>query len=307
MYITAEHFHYSGVMAVVSGGLFLSFRSHEIFNYNSRIQAVSFWQTLTFLLNGLVFILIGLQLPTITAGLGQYSVGASIVYAVIISLITIALRIIWVFPGAYLPRLLSKKTRTKEPRPSWQSVFIVAWSGMRGVVSLASALSVPLVLSKGNAFPHRNLILFIAFVVILFTLVLQGISLPAVIRLLKLKDDETENAEEQELEVRLRLATAALDHMQSEHGDSLGDVDAFRRLKERYERMIAIANKKLLNEEEGAATPGFLPRYRSMLIEIVGVRRKELQKLRQEGKYADELLRSKEWELDLEEARLMES
>jgi CPA1 family monovalent cation:H+ antiporter len=307
MYITAEHFHYSGVMAVVSGGLFLSFRSNEIFSYSSRIQVYSFWQTLTFLLNGLVFILIGLQLPSITAALGQYSVAMSIFYAVIISLITIALRIVWVFPGAYLPRILSKKIRLREKKPSWQSVFVVAWSGMRGVVSLASALSVPLTLADGEQFPHRNLILFITFVVILFTLVLQGLSLPFVIRWLNVRDDETENAEEQELEVRLRLAMAALDHMQSEHGDDLGDVDAFRRLKERYERMIELTNKKLLKEEDTAATGGFLPRYRRMLIEIVGVRRKELQKLRSEGKYADELLRNKEWELDLEEARLMES
>ncbi|MEO5681622.1 MAG: Na+/H+ antiporter [Chitinophagaceae bacterium] len=307
MYIAAEHFHFSGVMAVVSGGLFLSFRAHEIFSYNSRIQVYSFWQTLTFLLNGLVFILIGLQLPAITAGLGQNSIASAILYGVVISLVTIVIRIIWMFPGAYLPRILSSKIRLREKRPSWQSVFVIAWSGMRGVVSLASALSIPLTLSTGQQFPHRNLILFITFIVILFTLVLQGLSLPFVIRVLKVKDDEAENAEEQELGIRLRLATAALDHMQSEHADDLGDVDAFRRLKERYERMIEITNKKLLKEEETTAAASFLPRYRRMLIEIVSVRRKELQKLRMERTYSEEMLRNKEWELDLEEARLMES
>jgi len=307
MYIAAEHFHFSGVMAVVSGGLFLSYRSHEIFSYNSRIQVYSFWQTLTFLLNGLVFILIGLQLPAVMNGLGQYSVASTILYAVLISLVTILIRILWVFPGAYLPRILSKRIRQREKRPSWQSVFVVGWSGMRGVVSLASALAVPLTMETGEQFPHRNLILFITFIVILFTLVLQGLSLPFVIRILKVKDEETENAEEEELTVRLRLANAALDYMQSEHGDDLGDVDAFRRLKERYERMIEITNKKLLKEEETAATAGFLPRYRRMLIEIVSVRRKEIQKLRNERIFSEELLRNKEWELDLEEARLMES
>jgi CPA1 family monovalent cation:H+ antiporter len=239
-----------------------------------------------------------LQLPAITNGLGQYSIPTAILYAVVISLITIIIRIIWVFPGAYIPRILSKGIRLREKRPSWQMVF---------VVSLASALAVPLTLSSGEKFPHRNLILFITFVVILFTLVLQGLSLPFVIRLLKVKDEETENAEEQELAVRLRLAMAALDHMQSEHGDDLGDIDAFRRLKERYERMIEITNKKLLKEEDTTATASFLPRYRRMLIEIVSVRRKELQKLRSENIYAEELLKNKEWELDLEEARLMES
>jgi len=307
MYVTAEHFHYSGVMAVVSGGLFLSFRSHEIFTYNSRIQVYSFWQTLFFLLNGVVFILIGLQLPVIAGGLGEYAITDAIFYAVIISLITIVIRIIWVFPGAYLPRFLSKSIRVKEKRPSWQSVFIVGWSGMRGVVSLASALAVPLTLTSGKQFPHRNLILFITFVVILFTLVLQGLSLPFMIRILKIKNDEAENLEEQELTIRLRLARAALEHMQSEHGDDMEDIDAFRRLKERYERMIEITNKKLLKEEDGGSGASFLPRYRRMLIEIVSVRRKELQKLRSERIYAEELLKNKEWELDLEEARLMES
>ncbi|MEP6748919.1 MAG: Na+/H+ antiporter [Bacteroidota bacterium] len=307
MYITAEHFHYSGVMAVVSGGLFLSFRSNEIFSYNSRIQVYSFWQTLTFLLNGLVFILIGLQLPAIITGLGQYSIGDSILYAVVISLVTIIIRIIWMYPGAYLPRILSKKIRLREKRPSWQGVFIIAWSGMRGVVSLASALAVPLTLSDGKHFPHRNLILFITFIVILFTLVLQGLSLPLVIRWLGVKDDEAGNAEEEELAVRLRLATAALDYMQSEHGDDLGDIDAFRRLKERYERMIEITNRRLLKEEDTVAAASFLPTYRKMLIEIVSVRRTEIQKIRHENVYSEELLRNKEWELDLEEARLMES
>ena len=306
MYISAEHFHYSGVMAVVSGGLFLSFRSHEIFNYNSRIQTYSFWQTLTFLLNGLVFILIGLQLPAIVKGLGQYKMMDAIMYAVVISLITIVIRILWVFPGAYLPRVLSKKIRTTEKKPSLQSVFIVGWSGMRGVVSLASALSIPLTFDSGQVFPHRNLILFITFVVILFTLILQGLSLPFFIRAFKLKDDD-ERIEEQEPAVRLRLAVAALDHMQTAYGDELGDIDAFNRLKERYERMIQITNNKLLKEENVTVTPGFLPRYRHMLIEIIAIKRNELNKLRHERTYSEELLRSKEWELDLEEARLMQS
>ena len=306
MYITAEHFHYSGVMAVVSGGLFLSFRSHEIFSYNSRIQVYSFWQTLTFLLNGLVFILIGLQLPSVVKGLGQYSIIDAVRYGIIISLLTIIIRIIWVYPGAYLPRILSKGIRTRERRPSPKVVFLVGWSGMRGVVSLAAALSVPIAFSNGQLFPHRNLILFITFTVILFTLILQGLTLPLFIRALKIKDEE-ENIEEQEPAVRLRLAMAALDHMQQQHEDALGDVEAYNRLKERYERMIQITNNKLTKEENTIDTPGFLPRYRRMLIEIIAVKREELNKIRHEGKYSDELLRSKEWELDLEEARLMQS
>jgi CPA1 family monovalent cation:H+ antiporter len=182
MYLTAEHFHFSGVLAVVSGGLFLSSCSHNIFSYGSRLQTNSVWSALVFMLNGVVFILIGLQLPDIVKGLGQYALRDAIFYGVVISLVTIIIRIMWVYPAAYVPWLLSKRIRKRETRPTWQGVFIVGWSGMRGVVSLASALAVPTVLTNETIFPHRNLILFITFIVILFTLVLQGLSLPLVIR-----------------------------------------------------------------------------------------------------------------------------
>jgi CPA1 family monovalent cation:H+ antiporter len=274
MYITAEHFHWSGVMAVVSGGLFLSYRSHEILAYNSRIQAYSFWQTFTFLLNGLVFILIGLQLPQVTSGLGEYSVTDAVLYAVAISFIIVMIRIIWVFPGAYLPWILSKRIKAKERKPAWKSVFLVAWSGMRGVVSLASALAVPLTLTNGLAFPHRNLLLFITFVVILFTLVVQGLTLPWLIRKLKIEDSNTENEKEQETAIRLRLANATLDHMQNHYEDEVNSIDAYKRLKERYERMIEIANKKLLKAENKNDAPHFLPKYRQMLLDLVGKKKR---------------------------------
>ncbi len=131
MYIAAEHFHYSGVLSVVTGGLFLSYRSHDIFSYESRLNIYSLWETLIFLLNGFVFILIGLQLPGIVKGLGNYSRGEAIVYGIVISLLTIVIRIVWVFPNAYIPRILFKSIRKEEPRPSWQTVLLVAWSGMR--------------------------------------------------------------------------------------------------------------------------------------------------------------------------------
>lgn len=306
MYITAEHFHFSGVLATVSGGLFLSYRSHETFGYNSRMQVTYTWDTVTFLLNGIVFILIGLQLPATISGLGQYSIGDAISYAVVISLVTILIRIIWVFPSTYLPRIMSKRIRETESRPTWQNVFIVAWSGMRGVVSLASGLAVPLALTDGTAFPQRNLILFITFIVILFTLVLQGLSLPAMIKWLKIKDDG-ENREEQEAAVRLRLATVSLDHMQASYPEEVGAIEAFNRLRDRYERMIENASNKLLKAENETAKPDFLPKYRNMLVEIVSVKRQELQKLKREQIYSDEILKAREWELDLEEARLRDS
>jgi Na+/H+ antiporter len=305
MYLLAETFHYSGVMAVVTGGLFLSNRSHLFMQYKSRIQVSSFWQTFTLILNGFVFILIGLQLPSIVNGLGNYSIYAAIFYGVVISLLTIVIRIIWVFPGAYLPRILFKSIRTTEPRPAPSTVFLVAWSGMRGVVSLAAALSVPLTLSNGTAFPYRNLFLFVTFVVIFITLVVQGLSLGWVIKKLKISDEAEVNEEELELAIRLQLAQASLDHLYAKYADEINSVEAYIRIKERYERMAANAYKKLV-EGDGVSSL-FVPAYRRMLKEIITVKRAALIRLKKEQHYSDEMIRAKEWELDLEEARLDES
>lgn len=303
MYITAEHFHFSGVLAVVSGGLFLTYRSQEIFNSESRIQIAGLWDTLVFLLNGFVFILIGLQLPGIISGLGNYSVGQAIGYAVIISIVTIIVRIIWVFPGAYLPRMLFKSIRKNEPNPGWRTVFLVAWSGMRGVVSLASALAIPLTLA-GDAFPHRNLILFITFVVILITLVMQGLSLKPLIRLLKIEATDHEAEKLKALALRIRLAESVLSYLDTNYPQETENNDTYKRVRDRYERMIEISRRKLETGEAETEEASFLPQYRHMLLELVHIRRRELNYLRHKAEYSEELIREREWELDLEEARL---
>jgi Na+/H+ antiporter len=301
MYIAAEHFHWSGVLAVVSGGLYLSYRSHDIFDYNSRLTSKSVWNVMIFLLNGVVFILIGLQLPVVVRGLGEYSLGSAILYGIVISVVTIIVRLAWMYPGAYLPRMCSRKIREKETNPGSKNVFIIGWSGMRGVVSLASALAIPLTLTKGGAFPHRDLILFITFVVILFTLVLQGLSLPFVIRWMKI--EVMENEEEQRLTIRLRLANTALDYISTEYPEESSSIDAFSRLKARYQRMVEITGKRLEQEEGQDLAPSFLARYRQLLLELVKVQRQELSHMRRDNLYSEELLRNKEFELDLEEAR----
>ena len=172
---------------------------------------------------------------------------------------------------------------------------------MRGVVSLASALAIPFSLTGGAAFPHRNLILFITFTVILFTLVLQGLSLPFLIRWLRVEVNE--NAEEQKLSIRLRLAGAALDYITTEYTEETQAIDAFGRLKARYERMVEIANNKIGKDEKAEDYPSFLPRYRKLLLELVKVQRQELSQMRRTNEFPEELIRSKEFELDLEEAR----
>ncbi|MBY0426284.1 MAG: sodium:proton antiporter, partial [Cytophagales bacterium] len=146
-YLISETFHLSGVLAVVACGLYLSFKSSEIFTHDTRMQAVAVWQTVVFILNALVFILIGLQMRKIIEGINEYSFWVMLGYGFVISLVTMVGRLIWVFPGAYLPRILSKRIREKEPRPDWRQVLLVGWTGMRGVVSLAAGLALPLVIN----------------------------------------------------------------------------------------------------------------------------------------------------------------
>lgn len=299
MYLGAEHFHVSGVLAVVSGGLFLSFRSSEIFAYNSRLQTITVWNVVIFLLNGVVFILIGLQLPAIIKGIGDYALTDCIFFAVAISLLTILIRLIWVFPAAYLPRLLSKKIVKAEGPLSWKPIFIVGWSGMRGVVSLASALAVPLTLSNNSAFPHRSLILFITFVVILFTLILQGLSLPLILKVMKLEVSEDDTLQNQQ--IRYRLANAVIGYLDEHCPTEVMENPVFSRVKERYERMADIANNHLI---EGETAPAFLKTYHEMLLETINVRREELKKMHRHKEFADHLIRARERELDLEEARI---
>jgi Na+/H+ antiporter len=303
MYLTAEHFHFSGVLAVVSGGLFLTYRSQEIFSYETRLHVAGLWETLVFLLNGFVFILIGLQLPQIIKGLGSYSVGEAVLYAIIISLLTIVIRIIWVFPNAYLPRLLFKSIRESETRPGWRAVFLVAWSGMRGVVSLASALAIPLTLND-QPFPHRNLILFITFVVILVTLVLQGLSLKPLIRTLAIEGNEKEVEKKAALALRARLAESVLNYLDANYNDETQQHDAYKRVRDRYDRMVELTKKKMASDDPDKVDEEFLPQYRQMLIELVHIRRRELNYARYKGEFSEELIREREWELDLEEARL---
>ena len=303
MYYAAEHFHFSGILAVVSGGLFLTYRSQEIFTYETRLHVAGLWETLIFLLNGLVFILIGLQLPEIVNGLGDYSVYEAVIYAIIISLLTIVIRIIWVFPNAYIPRLLFKSIREKETKPTWQGVFLVAWAGMRGVVSLAAALAIPLTLNNGP-FPFRNLILFITFVVILFTLVIQGLTLKPLLRKLDIKMDDEEEDKRKALTLRVRLAESVLSYIDANYIDETQKNETYKRVRDRYERMIEITRKKLDSDNLDDDPDSFLPQYRQMLLELVHIRRRELMYFRYKNEYPEELIREREWELDLEEARL---
>jgi Na+/H+ antiporter len=177
-YLPAERLHVSGVLATVAAGIFLGWHSPLIASARYRLQASAFWEMVVFLLNGFVFITIGLQLPGILHALHAPSLLSLISDAALVSGAVILVRIAWVVPATYLPRLLSKKLRARDPIPPWRHVTLVAWCGMRGVVSLAAAFALPFALSDGRAFPGRDYILFLTFSVILATLVFQGLTLP---------------------------------------------------------------------------------------------------------------------------------
>ncbi|MUV03784.1 Na+/H+ antiporter [Flavobacterium rakeshii] len=308
MYIVAEQLEWSGVLAVVSGGLFLSFRSHDFLNYHTRIQATEVWATVGFLLNGFVFILIGLQLPSIVDGIkNQYTLQDAIYYSLIITLLVIVLRIVLVYGSAFIPRLLSKRIRQKEKSPGLKLPFMVGWAGMRGVVSLASALAIPLTLDNGEPFPHRNLILFITFVVILITLVFQGLTLPFIIKLLKLKVEEVDDfvpLDDQIEEIRLRLAKDSVAYLDDRYAEEMEEFETISRVKEQLLRSIEATERTMEEEEKREALSSVRKLYRNIMIELVALRRDGLHKLKLEKKYDDEVLRILEHNLDLEEARL---
>ena len=201
VYLPAEHLHVSGVLATVSAGLWVGTRCQQTFSREFYGEARAVWEMLEFLLNGVIFILIGFQLPLILESLSDDRSPEFLLTATLaLSAVVIVTRIVWVFPGAYLPRWLDRRlTGRGDPYPPWQSVTVVAWTGMRGVVSLAAAMALPLKTETGAPFPHRDLIQFITFWVIFATLVLQGLTLPLLIRALGVdRFVEVENESEAE-------------------------------------------------------------------------------------------------------------
>ncbi|MBO2010696.1 Na+/H+ antiporter [Hymenobacter negativus] len=305
MYLLAEEFHFSGVLAVVSGGLLLSHLSHRVFDANTRLQANSVWASVSFVLNGLVFILIGLQLPIAVEGLGNYSLQQAITYGLLMSGLVIVIRLLWMYPAAFVPRYLSRKVRDSEPSPGWQGTLVLGWAGMRGVVSLASALSVPLMTNDGLQFPQRNLILFITFVVILVTLVLQGLTLPAIIRFTKLADrDNSMPLEEQEAGVRLHLRTAAVKHLQRQYAAETESNELIARLQQRMQTEINLTTRTLNSLEVNEAGRDALRQYHLVLLDVLNVEREALAHLRHHDSFDDEVLRQQEAQLDLDEAKV---
>ncbi|MBL7952966.1 MAG: Na+/H+ antiporter [Flavobacteriales bacterium] len=303
MYIIAEEFHTSGVLSVVSGGLFLSYRSHAFLDHKARIQAYSVWSTLIFMLNGLVFILIGLDLPDIVAGLGHGELRSAILYGLLVSAVVIAVRFGWMYVGTWLARLLFRGDLERTPAGDFRLATVLGWAGMRGVVSLASALSIPHLLDTGEPFPMRGTILVMTFVVILVTLVGQGLTLPWLVRRLKLVEvDHHLPEEEQELILRKRMVHAVVDRLSAipERDTKIQEVlDHFAELETTYIREL-----EDIQRAEGSPSEKNSIAERELLGMVMAAQRGALLKARSERTFDHELLRKMESKLDLEQARL---
>ncbi|HEY8734060.1 MAG TPA: Na+/H+ antiporter [Puia sp.] len=300
-YMLAEHFNVSGVLAVVTTGLYLSYQSDEIFSNESRIMAYSVWDVLMFILNGLIFVLIGLQLRGIMEGIKDYSASELAWYGLVISAVVIIVRFIWVIPGSLIPSM-SKRINKKRPF-NRRNLIIFGWSGMRGVVSMAAALSIPLVLPGGAPFPHRNLIIYITFCVILTTLVLLGFSLPWVIKKLKI---EPYSIAAEEYEIRTKIVNNTIQHI--EKNLSLLNTELLNNIKTKYEiKYNRLQRTDLPANYFGGKAPdvaNIFNEYSKIQIDLIAVERKTLKHLHRQGEANEEIIRKIEKELDLEETRL---
>jgi CPA1 family monovalent cation:H+ antiporter len=299
VYLTADALHASGVLAVVACGAFLSRRSAYLFSPAVRIQIWSFWESFTFVLNGLVFVLIGLQLPAIRDSIRDQSLPTLLLQGAVLSVLLILLRLVWTYPGAWLSWFFRKRfSHQHDRRPGARQVFVIGWTGMRGVVSLAAALALPTVLADGSPFPRRNLIVFLTFCVILCTLVLQGITLPPLVRALGLAGAAGPNCEEQE--ARRIVTEAALSHLeQSKTRDAEEFSGLYDHLANHYRERLSNVNSANGNRREMRERG----RYVDLSRETLRVERRAAVRLRDEGRINDEILRRIERELDLSESR----
>jgi CPA1 family monovalent cation:H+ antiporter len=298
-YFIADAAHASGVLAVVACGLFLTRRSPEMFSPPVRLQISSFWESFIFVLNGLVFVLIGLQLPVILASIRGYSLRWIILSGAIFSLVLILLRLAWVFPGSWLANFVHCRIHhTREKAPGPRSVFVVGWTGMRGVVSLAAALALPTELADKSPFPQGGVIVFLTFCVILVTLVLQGVTLPPLVRALGLEGSAGPSYEEKE--ARRLVTEAALSHLESIRAEGR-DVseEILEDLIGHYRHRLAIINPAAADPEHVTHQLSFTEISR----ETAAVERDTAVRLRNEGRINDQVLRRLERELDLNESR----
>ncbi len=305
MYYFAEYFHFSGVLAVVTGGLFLSSRQQRLLTFRTRIEALNVWTNLVFVLNGLVFLLIGLQVRAVTQQLGDISLARAIWYGLIISFVLIVSRLLCTLGASVVSTFMSHFITVADAHPGWRNPLIIGWSGMRGVVSLAAALSIPLVVSEGQPFPYRNLILFITFIVIMVTLVFQGLTLPWVIRTVKPEDKyETITEPEQERIIQKSIAESSLRFLEERYGQERERNQHLDNLVVRLQRELTFLEDNFNEDERVHQTS--LDSYQEIYLALLERQRKLLDEMNHVGELDEELIRKYLSLIDIEELKFRE-
>ena len=298
MYWLAERIHSSGVLAVVSGGLLMSNKRLFFLNSTSRIKGYSVWESFVFILNGVVFMIIGLELPEIVEGMRSRGLPltTAIGYGVLVTGVLILARIIssYVALVATLIFRPSVAPRTGSGRRRWLLPLVLGWTGMRGVVSLAAALAIPVTLSNGSAFPYRNLILFITFMVILLTLVIQGLTLPWIIRRARVFDGFMEEPEEL---ARQKLRQGLMEHthrfLKDKHDNDLKNQAHLQKLLNHWEEKAKSSSDDWMNSKT-----------KSIFLEMLESQRSYLDNLNRHDGIDEEVIRWQLYLIDLEEERM---
>lgn len=301
-YLIAEQLLVSGVLSTVSAGLYVGWRVPEMLSSSTRIQWRAIWDTVVFLMNGIIFLLIGLQMPDIMRSvLAQHSVATLIFWTILVNAAVILARFLVIFPAACLQRMVRPKLRRDEPLPSWREVFIVSWSAMRGVVTLAAAMALPLTVRDSAPLPERELIIFLSFSVILTTLVLLGLSLPGLIRRLHVVDEIT--VEQEEIVVRLKATAAGLARIEEIGAQEKVPEELLVRLRADYERRLRFLEAIVgtPTAETATTTAEIETRLRH---EALAAARETLLMLRNDGEISYEAVRRIEYLFDLEETGL---
>jgi monovalent cation/hydrogen antiporter len=298
-YLPAQAAGVSGVLAAVTVGLYMGWHTPELTTAQTRLQGIAVWEILFFVLNSLLFALIGLQLPGILDALSGRSTVTLIGYAALVTAAVIAARFVWVFPGTYVTAFMRRKGR-QIPNPG-KSATVLAWSGMRGAVSLAAALALPLTTDAGRPFPNRPLVIFLTFGVILGTLVIQGLSLPAVVQLLGLEDDG--RAEKEESKARLYAAEAALARLEELADEDWVREDTLERLRGLFGFRRERFRSRFDPETDGAVEDRSVA-FQRLMRELLDAERQAVLELRRNRRIDDDVMRRVIRDLDLEEARL---
>ena len=299
-YLPAEALGVSAVLSAVTAGVYLGWRSPELITPATRIQAFSVWELLVFVLNTVLFVLVGLSLPAVLDGIQGISRSELVVDALAVSAAVIVTRFAWVFVSGYLPAASGARcaSRTRPTGPSRRSS---GWTGMRGAVSLAAALAIPVTLADGRPFPDRDLIVFLVYSVILATLVPQGLTLPALIRRLGIEDDGTE--ESHETTARLLAAQAAIDRIDALRGEDWVRDETAARMRRAYEFRVRRFSARFDEGDDGEIEEGSI-QYQRLRRKVLEAERATIVRLRNQGRINDQTMHRIERDLDLEDTRL---